>query len=185
MAAVNNSCQQYVTVWLFTIFMKPILFSVFRFIRTFYLVVYNLMQGALFLYITSVLLYKLLFQGTGTVKLWNSIVVSNKNIWIHRQYNPAPIKDNEPYWWLDNLCSQVFSQFKKTLDHMHGKNRSPRFQQILPVKESSVAKSHHERILPPQSCFLQLELYNFKDEQYHENIVQVVFLFYINLHGSN
>ncbi|XP_078375292.1 very-long-chain (3R)-3-hydroxyacyl-CoA dehydratase-like [Oculina patagonica] len=39
--------------------------EVFRFIRTFYLVVYNLMQGALFLYITSVLLSKVIFQGTG------------------------------------------------------------------------------------------------------------------------
>ncbi|CAH3033266.1 unnamed protein product [Pocillopora meandrina] len=38
--------------------------EVFRFTRIFYLVVYNLMQGGLYLYITSVLLYKAIFQGT-------------------------------------------------------------------------------------------------------------------------
>jgi len=63
------------SVQLFTIFMKPILFSVFRFIRTFYLVVYNLMQGALFLYITSVLLSKVIFQGTGTAKFYEIMFV--------------------------------------------------------------------------------------------------------------
>ena len=45
-----------------------ICFSVFRFIRTFYLVLYNLLQAGLFVYITSVLLSRLIFQGAGTEK---------------------------------------------------------------------------------------------------------------------
>ena len=51
--------------------------SVFRFIRTLYLVVYYLMQAGLFVYITSVLLSRLVFHGTGTENFtWSLFLTS-------------------------------------------------------------------------------------------------------------
>ena len=158
MAAVNNSCQQYVTVWLFTIFMKPILFSVFRFIRTFYLVVYNLMQGALFLYITSVLLYKLLFQGTGTVEVYEIpcllvIHVRTFEFIVSTTQHQLKTMNLNDDWTTCVLRFFPTSIRPLTICMERTSYQDSNRLYFSPVKGSSAAKSHHERILPPHVFF--------------------------------
>ena len=167
--------------------MKPILFSVFRFIRTFYLVVYNLMQGALFLYITSVLLYKLLFQGTGTVEVYEIpclLVIHVRTfefIVSTTQHQLKTVNLN------DDWTTCVLRFFPTSIRPLTICMERTSYQDsnrlyFSPVKGSSAAKSHHERILPPHVFFNWSFIIS---KQYQENNVQVVFLFDINLHGSN
>ena len=136
--------------------MKPILFPVFRFIRTFYLVVYNLMQGALFLYITSVLLSKVIFQGTGTVKFCECLLVIRtfRFTFSTTRHQLRTVNLNYNCYW--TTCVVRFVPLFKSPLTIYTERTSHQDSNGLyfsPIKETSAAKPCHERMLPPNVFF--------------------------------
>jgi len=114
------------------------------------------MQGALFLYITSVLLYKLLFQGTGTVKFYEIpclLVIRTFEFIVSTTQHQLKIMNLTDDW---TTCVLRFCPNSKrpltVCIERTGLQDSSRLY-FSPVKESSVAKSPHERILPPHVFF--------------------------------
>lgn len=123
------------------------------------------MQGVLFLYITSVLLSKVIFQGTGTVTFHERMLHVRTCTFIvsaaEHQLRIMNLNDKtvtgQPLW------SCLF-HFKTSLDHIynnmyaksHQDSNSPYFS---PIKEMSAAKPHHERMLLPNvffnCCYIQ------------------------------
>ena len=94
------------------------------------------MQGALFLYITSVLLSKVFLQGTGAVEFFECLLIRTY-VFIVSTMNLMMIVTEQP------VLSGLFYFMQRT------RRKDSNSLYFSPIKETSATKSHHGRILLP------------------------------------